>query len=49
MTQEELASRLKVSRQTINAVENGKYNPSLGLAIKMSKMFGVRIKELFKD
>ena len=49
ITQEELATALKVTRQTIIAIENGKYDPSLGLAFKMSRFFGVRIEELFED
>ena len=48
-TQGELARRLGVSRQTINAVETDKYDPSLPLALRMSKLFGVPVPELFID
>jgi putative transcriptional regulator len=47
MTQEELARKLGVTRQTINAIEKGKYNPSLDLAFKMAKLFELSIEELF--
>lgn len=47
MTQDELASKVKVSRQTINAIENDKYDPSLPLAFSLAKAFGCRIEELF--
>jgi putative transcriptional regulator len=46
-SQEELAGRLKVSRQTVNAIERGKYDPSLPLAFKISKVFGIAIEEIF--
>jgi putative transcriptional regulator len=48
-SQGELAWRLGVSRQTINAVENDKYDPSLPLALRMAKLFGVAVPELFID
>ena len=48
-TQGELARRLGVSRQTINAVETDKYDPSLPLALRMAKLFGVAVPELFID
>ena len=48
MTQEELAAALNVTRQTIIAIENGKYDPSLTLAFKMSKFFKSSIEELFE-
>jgi len=48
MTQEELAAALKVSRQTINAIENGKFNPSVKLALKMAKVFNCRIEDIFE-
>jgi len=48
ITQEELASALNVTRQTIIAIENGKYDPSLTLAFKMSKFFKKSIEELFE-
>lgn len=43
-----LAERLGVSRQTINAVETGKYEPSLGLAFKMAYLFDKRIEDIFQ-
>jgi putative transcriptional regulator len=48
-SQGELARRLGVSRQTINAVETDKYDPSLPLALRMSRLFGVAVPELFID
>lgn len=45
--QEELASEMEVSRQTISSLENGKYNPSIFLAYKISKFFGLKIEEVF--
>jgi len=48
ITQEDLAAALSVTRQTIIAIENGKYDPSLTLAFKMSKFFKKSIEELFK-
>lgn len=48
MTQEELATALKFSRQTINAIENGKFNPSVKLALKMAKVFNCRIEDIFE-
>jgi len=48
-SQGELARRLGVSRQTINAVETDKYDPSLPLALRMAKLFGVHVPELFID
>jgi len=47
MTQAELAERLGVSRQTVNAIETEKYDPSLPLAFKISRMFGLPIEEIF--
>jgi putative transcriptional regulator len=47
-SQANLAEALGVSRQTVNAIENGKYDPSLPLAFKMSKVFGLRIEEIFE-
>lgn len=47
-SQAELAERLAVSRQTINAIETERYEPSLGLAFKMAKLFGLRIEEVFQ-
>lgn len=47
LTQEDLAKALGVTRQTIIAVENDKYNPTLELALKMSKYLQVAVEELF--
>ena len=47
MTQQELANRIGVTRQTIIAIESGKYCPSLPLAFKISNEFGHRIEEMF--
>ncbi|MGG7034352.1 MAG: helix-turn-helix transcriptional regulator [Flavobacterium sp.] len=47
MTQADLADSLAVSRQTINAIEKGKFDPSLPLAFKISKLFGLPIEEIF--
>lgn len=49
LTQEELAAKLKVSRQTVNAIETGKYLPSLPLALKIAKVFKVTIEDVFQD
>jgi putative transcriptional regulator len=48
MTQEELADRVGVTRQTIISIEAGKYNPSVGLALRLAGAFGVRVEELFE-
>lgn len=48
-SQGELARRLGVSRQTINAVETDKYDPSLPLALRMAKLFVVPVDQLFID
>lgn len=47
LTQAELADKLKVSRQTIHAIEKGKFNPSVTLALKMARVFGVTVESLF--
>lgn len=47
MTQEELAERVGVSRQTIISIESGRYNPSIILAYKLAATFGLQIEELF--
>ena len=47
VNQEELAKALGVSRQTISSLENGRYNPSVELAYKLSKYFGMTIEEVF--
>ena len=48
LTQEELAIKLGVSRQTIHSIESEKYQPSIVLAFKLSKLFHVTIEELFE-
>jgi putative transcriptional regulator len=48
-TQADLAASLDVSRQTVNAIETGKYDPSLPLAFKIARLFGKPIEELFED
>jgi len=47
LTQEALANELGVTRQTILAIEKGKYDPSLDLAFKIARYFGVSINEIF--
>ena len=47
ITQAELADRIGVSRQTINAIESNKYAPSTVLALKMAKLFGKKVEEIF--
>ncbi len=47
MSQADLAEQLGVSRQTINTIENGKYDPSLPLAFSMASLFDKRIEEIF--
>ncbi len=47
LTQEELAKKLGVSRQTIIAIERGKYDPSLELAFKIARFFKVKIEDIF--
>jgi putative transcriptional regulator len=46
-SQADLAEKLGVSRQTVNAIETGKYDPSLPLAFKIAKLFGKKIEEIF--
>ena len=48
MTQQELANRVGVTRQTILAIEAGKYAPSLPLAFRIARVFGVNIEEAFQ-
>jgi len=48
-SQADLAERLKVSRQTVNAIEVGKYDPSLPLAFSIARLFGRRIENIFID
>ena len=47
MTQQELAKSVGVTRQTINALENGKYSPSLDLAFRIAQAFGVPLESVF--
>ena len=47
LTQEDIANKLQVTRQTISGIEKGKYNPSLVLAYKLAKFFDVTIEEMF--
>ncbi|MBI2274366.1 MAG: transcriptional regulator [Chitinophagaceae bacterium] len=48
LTQDDLAKKISVSRQTINTMEAGKYVPSTALALKMASLFGVTVEELFQ-
>jgi len=48
-TQQDLATAVGVSRQTINAIESGKYDPSLPLAFKLSGVFGQAIEQIFTN
>ena len=47
-SQSDLAERLQVSRQSVNAIETGKYDPSLPLAFRIADLFGLRIEEIFQ-
>ncbi|MCX2740903.1 helix-turn-helix transcriptional regulator [Pontibacter anaerobius] len=49
LTQADLADALAVSRQTINAIEKGKFDPSLPLAFKISRLFNLPIEAIFQD
>lgn len=46
-SQSDLADRLQVSRQSVNAIETGRYDPSLPLAFKIAELFGLSIEEIF--
>lgn len=48
-SQSDLADKLEVSRQTVNAIETGRYDPSLPLAFKLARLFKVTIEDLFDD
>ena len=48
-TQAQLAVELEVSRQTVNAIEKGKFDPSLPLAFKAARLFELAIEEIFQD
>jgi len=47
-TQADLAERLDVSRQTVNAIEKGKYDPALPLAFKIAALFSLKIEDIFQ-
>lgn len=47
MTQQELADRIGVTRQTVLSIERGRYNPSVGLALRIAAVFGVPVEALF--
>jgi putative transcriptional regulator len=48
-TQAELAEKLGVSRNSVNAIETGRYEPSLGLALKIARLFGEHVEDIFSD
>ena len=48
-TQAQLAAELEVSRQTVNAIEKGKFDPSLPLAFRTARLFDMAIEEIFED
>lgn len=48
-SQADLGEQLDVSRQAVNAIETGKYDPSLPLAFKIARLFGMKIEEIFDD
>ena len=48
-SQADLADRLEVSRQSVNAIETGKYDPSLPLAFRIARVFGMAIEQIFSD
>ncbi|MET0376019.1 MAG: helix-turn-helix transcriptional regulator [Rhizorhabdus sp.] len=48
-SQAELGGRIGVSRQAVNAIETGKHDPSLPLAFRLARLFGMRIEEIFDD
>ena len=48
-SQADLAERLDVSRQSVNAIETGKYDPSLPLAFKLASLFGLTIEQIFQE
>ena len=48
-SQAELADRLEVSRQSVNAIETGKFDPSLPLAFKLARLFSMSIEQIFTD
>jgi putative transcriptional regulator len=48
-SQQALAEKLEVSRQSVNAIETGKYDPSLPLAFRIARIFGLTIEQIFED
>ncbi len=48
-SQQDLADRLEVSRQSVNAIETGKYDPSLPLAFRLARLFALPIESIFSD
>ena len=48
-SQADLAERLEVSRQSVNAIETGKYDPSLPLAFRLARLFNLTIEQIFSD
>ncbi len=48
ITQQELATKIGVTRKTINTIENGKFVPSTILAIRLARFFGIKVEELFE-
>ena len=48
-SQQDLAERLEVSRQSVNAIETGKYDPSLPLAFRIAELFGLKIEDVFSS
>ncbi len=48
-SQADLAAHLDISRQSVNAIETGKYDPSLPLAFRIARLFGMQIEEIFND
>lgn len=48
-SQQELAERLEVSRQSVNAIENGRFDPSLPLAFRIADLFGLTIEAVFEN
>ena len=49
LTQDSLAQKLGVTRQTVVSIENGRYDPSIGLAFRIARLFNVRIEDVFED
>jgi putative transcriptional regulator len=48
-SQQDLAAKLEVSRQSVNAIETGRYDPSLPLAFKIARLFEARIEDIFQE